>query len=63
MNLPRRRFLQLAAGAAALPPASRRVSAQAYPTHAVRVFVPYAPAGPTDLFARLISQKLSEQLG
>src|SRR5262245_7564326 len=62
MKFPRRRFLYFSAAAAAvlLP---RIVSAQTYPARPVRVIVPFAPAGPTDVFARLMAQKLSEQLG
>src|SRR5262249_23925523 len=63
MNLPRRRFLHLAAGAATLPAISRFARAQAYPTRPVRVIVPFAPAGDTDLVARLMGQWLSERLG
>src|SRR6516165_6339002 len=63
MKLPRRTFLHLAAGAAALPAFSRLTRAQAYPTRPVRVIVPFAPAGDTDLVARLIGQWLSERLG
>src|SRR5215470_8293579 len=63
MKLPRRNFLHLAAGAAALPAVSRFAWAQAYPARPVRVIVPFAPAGDTDLVARLIGQWLSERLG
>src|SRR6516225_6164819 len=63
MKLPRRKFLQLAAGAAALPVVACVAWAQAYPSRPVRVIVPIAPAGAADITARLIGQWLSEWLG
>jgi tripartite-type tricarboxylate transporter receptor subunit TctC len=63
MKLPRRNFLHLGAGAAALSSVSRIACAQAYPTRPVRVIVPFAPAGTTDIAARLMGQWLSERLG
>jgi tripartite-type tricarboxylate transporter receptor subunit TctC len=63
MKLPRRNFLHLAAGAAALPTVSRFAWAQAYPTRPVRIIVGFAAGGPADTVARLIGQWLSERLG
>jgi tripartite-type tricarboxylate transporter receptor subunit TctC len=63
MKLPRRQFLHLAAGAAALPTLPRFAWAEAYPTRPVRLIVPLAPAGASDITARLIGQSLSERLG
>src|SRR6266851_473782 len=63
MNLPRRRFLHLAAGAAALPAAARIARAQTYPSRPVRWIVCFSAGGPNDIVARLIGQYLSDLLG
>ena len=63
MELPRRHFLQLAAGTAALSGVSRIARAQAYPTRPVRLVVGQAAGSGSDTFARLIGQFLSERLG
>jgi tripartite-type tricarboxylate transporter receptor subunit TctC len=62
MKLPRRKFLRLAAGAAAFPAVSRLASAQAYPTRPVRWIVGFPPGGPTDITARIMAEFLSERL-
>ena len=63
MALPRRRFLHLAAGAAALPVAMRRARAEAYPARPVRMINGFPAGGPSDIFGRLFGQWLSEHLG
>jgi tripartite-type tricarboxylate transporter receptor subunit TctC len=63
MKLPRRNFLHLAAGAAALPAVSRVAWGQTYPSRPVRLLVGLAPGGATDILARLMGQWLSERFG
>ena len=63
MNLIRRRFLSIAGATITGLAASPLVCAQAYPARSVRVIVPFAPGGATDIIARLILQELSKQLG
>jgi tripartite-type tricarboxylate transporter receptor subunit TctC len=62
MNPPRRQFLRLAAGAAALPAVSRIACAQTYPSRPVRILVGFTAGGAFDIVARLLAQWLSEQL-
>src|SRR5262249_25106562 len=61
--MQRRQFIKLSAAAVAGAAAPRTTRAQSYPTHPVRVIVTFAPGGPTDVAARLITQKLSDALG
>jgi tripartite-type tricarboxylate transporter receptor subunit TctC len=63
MKLPRRQFLHLAAGAAALPAMSRIARAQAYPARPVRLIAPFAAGGNVDLVARIMGELLSQRLG
>jgi len=63
MTTPRRRFLQLATGAAILPIATRLTSAQTYPARPVHLVVGFGAGTGLDLYARLIGQWLSERLG
>src|SRR5437016_2383875 len=63
MKLPRRKFLHLAAGAAALPAVSRIARAQAYPTRPVRIIVTFPAGSTSDILARPMAQWLSERLG
>jgi tripartite-type tricarboxylate transporter receptor subunit TctC len=63
MKLPRRQFLHVAAGAAALPTVSRIAWAQAYPSRPVRILSGYTSGGVTSIMARLMGHWLSERLG
>jgi tripartite-type tricarboxylate transporter receptor subunit TctC len=63
MKFPRRNFLQLAAGALALPALPRIASAQTYPTRPVRIIAGFPPGSASDVTARLLGQWLSERLG
>lgn len=63
LKFPRREFLQLAAGVAALPVMPRAASALGYPTRPVHLLVGFPPGGAADTLARFIGQGLSERLG
>ena len=63
MKFPRRKFLHLAAGAAALPAVSRIASAQAYPTRPVRLVIPFPPGGAFDAVGRPWAEKMKSLLG
>jgi tripartite-type tricarboxylate transporter receptor subunit TctC len=63
MKLPRRRFLQLAAGAAAFPALPRSASAQAYPSRPITLVVTFPAGSAPDIIARLSAQHMSERLG
>ena len=63
MKFPRRRFLHLVVGAAALPVASQIATAQAYPARPITLIVPYPPGGSTDVAARIVADHMSRTLG
>ena len=64
MKFPhRRQFLHLAAGAAALPAASRVATAQAYPTRPISMVVPFPAGGPTDVIGRVLTERMRTSLG
>jgi tripartite-type tricarboxylate transporter receptor subunit TctC len=63
MKLLRRTFLQLAAGAAAMPAVSRAAFAQAYPSRAITMVVPFAAGGPTDVIGRVLAERMRNTLG
>src|SRR5262245_33159060 len=63
MKLPRRQFLQLAAGAAALSAVSRAARAQAYPSRPITMIVPFAAGGPSDTIARILAENMRRFLG
>src|ERR1700674_3328252 len=63
MKLPRRQFLHLAAGAAALPMVSRSARAQAYPSRPITMVVPFAAGGPSDVIGRIFAERIRASLG
>src|SRR5215470_7914051 len=63
MNLPRRRFVQLAAGAVVLAAMSRSACGEAYPTRPITIVVAYAAGGTTDIIARVMAERMRVTLG
>src|SRR5262249_10217597 len=63
MSLARRRFLQMAAGAAALPATARMSAAQTYPSRPITMIVPFPAGGATDTFGRLLGERMRDFLG
>jgi tripartite-type tricarboxylate transporter receptor subunit TctC len=63
MKVPRRQFLHLAAGAAALPMVSRSARAQAYPSRPITMVVPFAAGGPSDVIGRIFAERIRASLG
>jgi tripartite-type tricarboxylate transporter receptor subunit TctC len=63
MKIPRRRFLHLAAGAAALPALSRIARAQTYPSRPITIVVPFPAGGGTDVPGRIMAERMRESLG
>src|SRR5258707_13426953 len=63
MKLPRRQFLHLTAGVAALPTISRVAGEQAYPSHPITMVVPFPAGGPTDAVARIVAERMKVSLG
>ena len=63
LKLPRRQFLQLAAGTAALPAVARIASAQAYPSRPITIIVPTGAGGPPDVVARIVVERMRRSLG
>jgi tripartite-type tricarboxylate transporter receptor subunit TctC len=63
MNLPRRRFLQLATGAAALPALSRAASAETWPSRTITIVAAGPAGGPTDAIGRVVGQRMQQALG
>jgi tripartite-type tricarboxylate transporter receptor subunit TctC len=61
-DLPRRRFLHLAASAAAFPAVSRDASAQSYPARPITMIVPFAPGSPIDVLGRILAERMSKRL-